>query len=695
MLDEEKILQIIGSELQSSQGGTIGDSLSQNFETALSYYLGNPNGREVKGKSTVTSTDVADAIEWIMPQIMEALTQNNEVVRFDPSSADDESQSELESDFVYDILMKDNSGFLVIHQFVKDALMQKNGFVKAYYSKYDEVKKENYTGISELQLQMLLASPDVDLVQLTQNDSEEGITFDARIARSCKKGKIVVENVAPENIRVAGNHNSILLDGCRFLAHVENKTVSDLIKEGYDKSIICECAGIDLDSKSDYRFELQGESVTPLSVAFTDDSMKELTVSECYTYIDIDYDGVAEYVKIVVAGDQNPTHILDIEEIDSCPLISTTAILMSHKLYGLSIYDRLKQIQDHKTALWRNTMDNIYLQNNQRIGVLEGQVNLDDLLISRPGGVVRMKRPDSIFPIVTPQLGDAAYKMLDYLDMTRAGRVGVDANGDVNVENVGDRVGSEGIDRVMNAKEALVGLMIRVIAETGMKPICYAIRDLAIKHMDTVVHYKHKEAWVKVNPSNWNRRLRSTVRVGLGTGNRRLTLQGAQSIIALQEKIAAVPGQMFVKPQQIYNAVEFAAKQYGIDGISRFFLSPNSDEGKEFAQQQSASMKEKADFEKHIMLTQADAQVKISEAERMKANAQHEANMMKAENERLKNQIIALKESVAAAGKDEDRNLKRFEIITDRALKLTQIEAESNKELSAENSENQQGIENA
>lgn len=691
-MDYDDILKIIGSELQQAQGGNgSGDGLQQNREDALSYYLGNPNGREVKGKSTVTSTDVADAIEWIMPQIIKALTQNNEVVRFDPAGAEDEDQAELESDFVYDLLMKDNEGFIVIHQFVKDALMQKNGFVKVFYEKYDDVKKEAYTGISEVQLQVLLSDPAVELVQMTEGMTDIGRVFDVLVSRTCKTGKIRVINVAPENVRVAANHNSISLKDCRFLAHIEEKTVSDLIRDGYDRKLIEDALTLDDSTNSDYRFTLQGESTTPRELTYTDDSQRILSISECYTYIDIDGDGIGEYVKVTVIGHDNPTVVLDVEEIENCPFISTTAILMSHKLYGLSIYDRLKQIQDHKTSLWRNTMDNIYLQNNQRLGVLDGQVNLDDLLLSRPGGIVRMKSADALVPIVTPQIGDAAYKMLDYLDMTRAGRVGVDANGDVNVENVGDRVGSQGIDRVMSAKEELVNLMIRVIAETGMKPLCYAIRDLAVKHIDSVQHFRFKETWQAVNPSTWNRRLRSTVRVGLGTGDRRLMLEGAQAIIGLQEKALMVPGQALVKPNNIYNAIKFAAKQYGIDGVGRFFIAPESPEGKQFAQEQDQKAQEQRSKEEQIAVMAAQAQIKLAEAEQMKAQVAHQSNMVKAENEQLKTQINALKEQVAAKQKSDELEFKYYQEDNKTALTLTELEVAAKTDLSKQNQDNRNG----
>ncbi|MCP4337682.1 MAG: hypothetical protein GY799_02065, partial [Desulfobulbaceae bacterium] len=126
-LEESQILSIVSQELSDSVGGTENGYIDNNRQNALSAYLGNADGKERDGRSKIVSTDVADAIEWIMPEVVKAFTQNNEVVTFDATSAKDELQAEMESRFVYDILMKDNNGFIIIHQFIKDALMQKNG----------------------------------------------------------------------------------------------------------------------------------------------------------------------------------------------------------------------------------------------------------------------------------------------------------------------------------------------------------------------------------------------------------------------------------------------------------------------------------------------------------------------------------------------------------------------------------------
>ena len=707
-MTEANLLTIISLHLQDAQGyGMNGrDAIQVNRENALAYYLGNKNGREAPGKSSVVSTDVADAIEWMMPAIMKELTSNNDVVRFDPTGADDEAQADLESDFVYEILMKDNEGFVAIHEFVKDALMQKNGIIKAYYAKKKKVVKEDYTGIVDEQLQVLLADPSVELVSHTPY-VVEGITFhDLRVNRVEMTGKIHVESVAPEKFCVSANHNSIFINTAPFCAHIEPRTLSSLVEEGYDKDLIYgigeACSASDDDDQvSAYRFFLQGEEYMPDQNDFDyGESQKEITVAECYLYLDIDGDGISEYVKVTVAGSSNPTAIIGIEEVDECPFVSTTAILMSHKFFGLSIYDRLWQIQDHKTSLWRNTMDNIYLQNNQRMKVLEGQVNLDDLLVSRPGGIVRVKSQASLEPIATPPIGDAAYRMLDYLDMTRAGRVGVDANGDVKLDNIGDRVGSEGIRDVMNAKQELVNLIIRVVAETGMKPLCYLIRDLAIKHMDAVYDFRFKENWVKVEPKTWNRRLRSTVRVGLGSGDKSVLMAASQQILSLQEKALANPQQAMVSPKQIYNALEFAAKQLGVPGISRFFMSPDSDEGKEMQKKVSENTAKQEQEQKLIAIAQFKAEQALADAEQTKANAMMQKNQLQAQIDeqklvfntlkaRSEEIIVELQQKLADKKADAELEFKYHQNDTKVAIELTRIEADTASDQNANFQQNE------
>lgn len=663
MLDERQILSIIASELQNSSGGDDGNYIDANQKNALAAYLGQPDGKEIEGSSTIVSTDVADAIEWIMPEIIKAFTQNNEVVTFDAVNGGDELQAELESQYVYDILMKQNNGFLIIHQFVKDALMQKNGFIKRFYSKDEKVKTVKYTGIIEPELNMVLSNDGVDLTEITEYEIEGIPVFDVSVTETCKRGKINIISVPPEEFRCNRMHNQVDLSTARFTAHVLTKTASDLIEDGYDKELVDSIPGHSESDDDEYRFYMQGESVTSGGTVTGDDSLREIEVSECYAHIDINEDGIAEFVKITCAGGSNPDVILDIEEIDENPFTSATAILMSHKLFGLSIYDRLKQIQEQKTTLWRNIFNNMYLQNNQRTVVVENQVNLDDLMVSRPGGIIRAKTPNAVTPYVTPPLGSDAYKMMDYLDQVRAGRAGVSPEGPVTDSMVGDRVGSEGIANMMSQKEELVGLMIRVFAETGIKPLCEGIRRDVVKHQDTVSDYKFKGKWVTVNPSQWKDRTISTVRVGTGSGNRKQQQQAIAQILAYQEKMMANPGQALVSEENVYKALDSFAKFSGMAGADSYFIDPASDEGKAKRAQADQSMKQSKEAEQKEKAMMADAQAKIANAEAGKAQAAQQSVTLKNQVDQGKNQLQLLKQQSDAQIKQLEAQLKEAEAV--------------------------------
>lgn len=649
-LSDEDILAIVSSELSSASGASENDAIHAGRQKALAAYLGD-KGTVVEGRSSVVSTDVADAIEWIMPEVMKAFTQNNEVVTFDPVGPDDRRQAQIESRYVYDILMKDNEGFIALHEFFKDALLQKNGFFKVWYENEPCVTVENYTGLNPLEFEMLQQDPELEVTGMTErtHSDEHGTmqVYDVNVKRTRHTGKIRIKCIAPDDMRINRMHDSVCLKDARFIAHAMTMTKSDLIEAGFDKEIVdsLPTESEEFRESKNYRFSMQGENVAPYGGNSKDPSMYTYDVSECYMRMDLDGDGIAERVKITVAGFDNPTHILDIEEVEEWPFVSATAILMSHKLFGLSVYDRLKEIQEQKTAIWRNILDNMYLKNNQRTIAVEGMVNLDDLLISRPGGIIRAKRTDAVAPYVTPDLGSDVYRMVDYLDQVRAGRVGVSPEGSIADQSIGDAVGSEGVERLLTQKEELVGLMVRVFAETGIKPLMQMIRRLLMKHIDATVDYEYHDEWVQVAPKNWFQRNRTTVRVGTGSGNRQQQASALTAVLGYQEKLLAQPGQALVTEANVFTALDDLAKVSGMPGAGAYFLDPDSPAGKENKQRVDANMQQQQQKELQEAQMLAQTNAKIAEAEQGKAQAALANVKLTAENKQLQMQLDAIKNS--------------------------------------------------
>ena len=678
-LSDEEILAIVSSELSSSSGASENDAIQAGRQKALAAYLGD-KGNVVEGRSSVVSTDVADAIEWIMPEVMKAFTQNNEVVTFDPVGPEDRRQAQIESRYVYDILMKDNEGFIALHEFFKDALLQKNGFFKVWYENEPCVTVENYTGLNQLEFEALQMDPELEITGLTEEQfaDEHGsmVIYNVNCKRTQQNGKIKIECIAPDDMRINRMHNSVCLKNARFIAQAMTMTRSDLIEAGFDKEIVesLPTESEEFRESKNYRFSMQGENIAPYGGNSKDPSQYTYDVSECYMRMDLDGDGIAERVKITVAGFDNPTHVLDIEEVEEWPFISATAILMSHKLFGLSVYDRLKEIQEQKTAIWRNILDNMYLKNNQRTIAVEGMVNLDDLLVSRPGGIIRAKRTDAVAPYVTPDLGSDVYRMVDYLDQVRAGRVGVSPEGSIADQSIGDAVGSEGVERLLTQKEELVGLMVRVFAETGIKPLMCMIRKLLMQHIDATMDYEYHDEWVQVAPKNWIQRKRTTVRVGTGSGNRQQQASALTVVLGYQEKLLANPGQALVTEANVFTALDDLAKVSGMPGAGAYFLDPDSPAGKENKQKVDANMQkqQQKELQEAQMLAQTNA--KIAEAEQGKAQAALANVKLTAENKQLQMQLDAVKNNSESEIKQLQQQLAEAQALSNSNHKDKELE---------------------
>jgi hypothetical protein len=430
-------------------------------------------------------------------------------------------------------------------------------------------------------------------------------------------------------------------------------------------------------------------------------------------HADINDDGIAEYVKITVGGHQTPNVVIDKEEIACSPWISTTAILMSHKWRGLSIYDRLRQIQDIKTTLIRNTLDNIYLQNNQRHLVLEGQATMSDLMTSRPGGVIRVKSPNAVTPLVTPSVSDSAFQMLGYMDQIRAGRAGVSPEDSFKEHKIGERVGSEGVERILNAKEELVGLIVRVVAETGIKPLCYKIRNIACRHLDAIRDFKFRGQWQRVNPSLWPPRTRATVRVGTGSGHHQKQIMALGQVMQKQSELMQMPGQILVDYATQFKAIDDFCKFSNLNSAVGYFIDPNSPEGQAKQQQVMEQNQQEAQAAQEQQVQQFEFQRKLANAETEKARAAMYSVELRGEVEKTKAAMQHVKQQYELDIKDLEQQLKEAEAIGKQslerekldfqreqfagttALELTKLEQESNKDLNADYQDNEKAVSDA
>lgn len=672
MLTDKEIISIISNQLKFS-------NQISNLVESLDYYLGNPRGDEVEGRSQVVSQDVGDVIEWILPQIMKNLLQTGEVVTFDPVGPEDEEQAELESFFVHDALMKENKGYLEIQQVVKDALMQRNGILKVYQNDKPQYRIQFAKVQNELELQILHAQILGSEGEVIDFDEETGdIVYKQPFVDNSPK----IYSVAPEDFQLCMDHNSPDLQTARFQCEIITKTASRWIELGYDPEVIDEVMGNYAYTAMHrfYRFGAQGETVMSPANPMVDDSQRIITCGECYVYLDLYECGIASLYKAMVVlngsgASIQATHLLELTQVEAPPYFGVTAILMAHKFQGLSIYDRLKSIQDQMTALLRSNLDNIYYTNNGRLQVQENLVNMDDLQYSVPGGLVRVKQIGAIAPIETPQIGQNAFTMMEHLQNVRTGRTGVTPEGAVQPHKVGDRVGSEAINSIMSAKEELVGLMVRNFAELFMSPVCLRLRDLLRAALTQPQNYKMRGNWMQTNPSQWPERSKTTIRCGTGSGDKTFKITALSQVLQYQQTALQMPGQTLVSPNNVFKALDELSKAFGLTGASRYFLDPQSQEGQQFAQQVQQQMQQQQAQQAQQQQVELEAMAKVAQAEHSKAVTAQQNVMLKAQNEQQKQQLESLQQQLEAMKNKDELQFKYDDLEAKTAIEIMKLQS--------------------
>jgi hypothetical protein len=575
MADENLLIAAI--EQHESQSELYG-SLVDDRTKSLRYYRGEPMGNEVPGRSHVISRDVFDTVEWIKPDLAEIFCGGEEILAFQPRSEEDVKGAEQETDYVNYIVTQKNDWFSVWYGWSHDALLQKVGYVKAYWDDSADVTKERYEDKSEEEYQFLMQDPELELLEkeekLQAYDPAGAYvvkTYTCTFRRKKTRDFVKIENVPPENVRVAQKCRTLSLQDPRmpFVEHVERKTISELREEGFDVADDIQDEG----QTPGMWEETYRDQFTPFMDAqgdTPDPSMREVTVRECWIRHDYDGDGIAELRHVIVVGRE----ILANEETDLVNLVSLCPNPQPHQHHGYSLADAVFDLQDIKTALWRNALDNQYLANNGRYGINKDAVNLDDMLDSRPGGVVRIDGDPraAIMPLTHPTTGDIAIPMLEYTDKIGMKRTGVNEQTQgLDSNSINKNTPYATTAALMSAAQKRIRFIARIFAEMGVKNLFQVVHALTLKHARKEEIVRLRNRFVTVDPRQWIKRQDMTVSVGLGTGDKAQQIAFLERVFQIQ---GAVGPHGLTTPQNVYHTLSKLTRAAGFKDDKEFWTNP-------------------------------------------------------------------------------------------------------------------------
>ena len=606
-LTELEVGSIVSSEIKASLG-YIGSDITEQRQKSLEYYFGEPFGNEQEGRSQVVSTDVSDVIESILPTLLRTFAASDEIVKCEPVTAEDEEVAKQASDYLNYIFNKDNDGFITLYTLFKDALIQKNGVAKIYWDNSTKRERESYERLSEDEYTMLLDEDGVEVKEHTEYEDESAVKerdkaleevaklgqafdpmmldqlenapipmlHDVVIERVETFGKVKIEAIPPEEFLIERRAKSI--QDANFVAHRTTVTRTQLIEAGFDHDKVY---SLPSDTQDKYNEEkitrfrnLDYDYDSNAGEASTD----EISIFECYIRIDEEGDGIAKLRKVTLAGTEGYT-VLDNELCDSIPFVSVTPIIVPHRFYGRSVSEMTEDLQLIKSTVMRQLLDNMYLTNNNRVAVMDGQVNLDDLLTNRPGGVVRTKgAPGQVMmPMQTQTINSQAFPMLEYLDTVREQRTGITRYSQgMDADSLNKT--ATGVNTILSQAQMRVELIARIFAETGVKDMFLKMFELIVKHQDKERIVKIRNSFVPFRPMEWRNRCNISISVGLGTGSRDQQLSILNNILQTQLKGLELQGSSngpMVNLRNIYNTLSKIVENAGLKNPNAFFTDPD------------------------------------------------------------------------------------------------------------------------
>jgi len=572
-MQDDDLLRALQDKEEASAKYVWGELATTREQSRREYYK-LPYGNEQEDWSQIVASDVSDTVEWVLPSLLKIFTSTDKAVSFEPSRANDVKGAEQATDACNYVFYKQNNGFLILYTAFKDALITGNAAVMWRKEAKESVISIPFQGATDEMLALMLQEDGAEIQEVRTEQVVDQMTgqvmniHTGRLKRIEKRNIVKVEAFDPNDLLVDAEWTSPLLQDCPYVCRVMEVTLSDLKLMGFDVD--------EEDLEASDRNLMQREVEETAYDAMTED----LDTSQADGYLRIEFvlmdrdgDGIAERLCVYRLQDK----ILKIEEVSHVPIATASPILNTHQWAGMSMAEAVSDLQKLHTELLRQTLNNLYLTNNPRTKVLTDSnwsplANIDDLLDSRPGGIIRARDPNAIQSDVIPFAAGASLPMLEYVQGMRENRTGVSRTSmGLNPDSLNNTATGRQIDQ--SAAQQRIELVARIFAEILVKPIFQGILKTLTDGGIEKLAFRLRDEFVEYDPNEWRDQYDMTIHVGLGTGDKMAQAAALMQIMTLQEKGMALG---MVQPKHLYHSFSKLIENAGFKDVQSFAVDPTT-----------------------------------------------------------------------------------------------------------------------
>ncbi|RVL60734.1 phage portal protein [Sinorhizobium meliloti] len=614
------------------------DELSVDRIKAMEYYDGTMKDTPADpNRSKVVSRDVRSSIKKVLPAVIRTILGNDKVVEYQPVNEGDEASADQATDYVNFVVFPESDGYDAVQDAAHDALKLRNGIIRWWYDKKRSVQVSKHTGLDEQALVQLVADDDVEVLEQEayqeQIDTPQGpqpvTLYNVKIRRTKEYGCSKLAAVPLEEFLI--HPDAISIEDSPITGMKTKLRRSDLVAMGYDRDRVDSFAVAGSDKEEDGE-----ESVRRRDVFDENDSimkaLQEVDYYELYVKIDADDDGIAELRRMVFAGGLAEVNLLENEEWDEVPFADLITERRPHQREGNSVTDDMMEIQRVKTVLMRQTLDNLYWQNNMQPVVQEGVIqNPESVLNPKFGQPIRVSQATDVNAAIkyntVPFVAEQSFGMLAYMDQEATDRTGISDASSGMAPDALQNMTAKASAMIEAAGIGQTELMVRTFAQ-GLKRVFQGLLKLVIKHQDKPRTVRLRNQWVTFDPRQWNADMDATVNTGLGAGTRERDMMMMQVVGAQQEKLLAAYGPVgnpFVSIDNIWNSVSRGVEAAGLRTPDLYFTKPTPEQVQQM--QKAQQNKPDPEMQKVQIKAQADQQKAQLDAQLQREKMQQEAQL--------------------------------------------------------------------
>jgi hypothetical protein len=557
----------------------------------IDLYLGKNVDPAPEGQSNVIDRTVFETVQWILPSLCRIFANGDDIVTLQPENEADEAESQQEAAYLNWLVNTKHDWFSLFLEWATDALLTKNAYFLVYRDRSTKIEIEKYEGQTAQGVSFLMQDSTVQIIESQQYEAKDlppepvmgpngplidengqpmmrpAMLYNITVRRTSNGKELCIRTLPPERVKVDQRAFSWRLDDrCNYFEYWEETTLTELREQGFD--VPTDIADDpEIYTQEDYARDQYGERRLERYKP-SDPSMRRVKARMIWIRVDADGDGQAELLQILRVG----RRILYKEEVSRFPVASGVACPLPHRHLGIAIADMVQDIQRIKTAILRQGLDNLYIANNPQKILNEQVVNIDDALISRPGGIIRASDINQIRHEVAPFVFPQAIEGLEYMDQVRENRTGVN-HGFIGIDQSTLANAQPG---TMNQVSSMASQRVEQIARV----MAFAIEDLFSIIHEQVLKMGHKSEsvqlkgqWVEVDPGSWKKRNSFKICVAFAAGNRDAQMQKLMGM-ATKQLEALQLGIPVCTPENYYATLVELTKAAEFSSPDRFWTDP-------------------------------------------------------------------------------------------------------------------------